>query len=193
MTATPKAFAQTIVTTRNIDGVRYTLWSDNTASVESTGSEGTPSFHTQFSGQLDFLQTISYNNADYTLTKIGSFAFSRNENLTGISIPSTVTSIGGAAFRYCYGVTGTIALPDGLTTIGDEAFIGCGFHWYAGHSEQCDLCRDKCVLLSPMLLGGHWRWLERDTRLRIPRLVTHIQHRTWAQCHFDWQYGVSWL
>ena len=125
--ATPKAFAQTIVTTRDIDGVRYTLWSDNTASVESTGPEGTSSLHTQFSGQLDFLQTISYNNADYTLTKIGSLAFSRNENITGISIPSTVTSIGAAAFRYCDGVTGTIALPDGLTTIDGDAFIGCGF------------------------------------------------------------------
>ena len=97
--AAPNAFAQTIVTTRDIDGVRYTLWSDNTASVESTGPEGTPSLHTQFSGQLDFLQTISYNDADYTLTKIGDIAFSRNKNITGISIPSTVTSIGAAAFR----------------------------------------------------------------------------------------------
>ena len=45
-------------------------------------------------------------------------------NLTTISIPDSVTTIGTYAFAYCSGLT-TINIPNSVTTIGDSAFDSC--------------------------------------------------------------------
>lgn len=42
----------------------------------------------------------------------------------GTVIPSSVTSIGKSAFRWCYGLT-SITIPSSVTSIGDYAFRGC--------------------------------------------------------------------
>jgi hypothetical protein len=46
-------------------------------------------------------------------------------HLTSIIIPSSVTSIGDAAFWFCTNLT-NVTIPDGVTSIGNEAFLGCG-------------------------------------------------------------------
>jgi hypothetical protein len=58
------------------------------------------------------------------LTTIGRSAFWNCSGLTTINLPAGVTSLGDDAFRYCSGLT-TINLPAGLTTIGRSAFLGC--------------------------------------------------------------------
>ena len=45
-------------------------------------------------------------------------------NLTSVSIPDTVTTIGQSAFRGCTGLT-EISIPEGVTRIRDTAFDGC--------------------------------------------------------------------
>ena len=45
-------------------------------------------------------------------------------NLTLISIPNSVKSIGGYAFRGCASLT-TITIPNSVTTIGQGAFANC--------------------------------------------------------------------
>jgi len=42
-------------------------------------------------------------------------------SLTGLVLGSSVTSIGSIAFRYC-GFTGSLTIPDSVTTIGSGAF-----------------------------------------------------------------------
>ncbi|MDR3317949.1 MAG: leucine-rich repeat protein [Clostridiales bacterium] len=54
---------------------------------------------------------------------IGSSAFSWCKGLTGVTIPSGVTAIGGYAF-YSSGLKG-INIPSGVTAIGDYAFRDC--------------------------------------------------------------------
>ena len=51
-------------------------------------------------------------------------AFSDCRSLTSITIPGSVTSIGGGAFYGCTGLT-SITIPDGVTSIGDYAFYEC--------------------------------------------------------------------
>ena len=45
-------------------------------------------------------------------------------NLTSITIPDSVTSIGDRAFNSCTGLT-SITIPNSVTSIGDYAFSGC--------------------------------------------------------------------
>lgn len=59
-----------------------------------------------------------------SVTSIGYAAFSCCSGLTTINIPSSVTSIGYAAFYGCSGLT-TIDIPSSVTSIGSGAFRDC--------------------------------------------------------------------
>ena len=59
-----------------------------------------------------------------SVTSIGGFAFEGCSGLTSLTIPSSVTSIGGSAFEGCSGLTSLI-IPSSVTSIGGFAFEGC--------------------------------------------------------------------
>ena len=55
---------------------------------------------------------------------IADSAFYERNNLTSITIPNTVTSIGDYAFGYCLNLT-SITIPEGINTVGIGAFYNC--------------------------------------------------------------------
>ena len=67
---------------------------------------------------------INYKGYKYSVTSIGSSAFSRCYKLTSITIPNSVTSIGEEAFYYCRKLT-SINIPNSVTSIGEDAFSFC--------------------------------------------------------------------
>jgi hypothetical protein len=72
--------------------------------------------------------TIPSTIVGLPVTSIGDGAFyslSSESNLTGVTIPNTVTSIGDRAFRQCGSLT-NVVIPDSVTYLGDEAFCSCG-------------------------------------------------------------------
>ena len=46
------------------------------------------------------------------------------ESLTSITIPNSVTSIGGGAFKGCSSLT-SVTIPNSVTSIGESAFQDC--------------------------------------------------------------------
>ncbi len=58
------------------------------------------------------------------VTSIGSYAFAYCQNLSSVSLPSTLRSIGNDAFVECKSLP-EITLPDGVTSIGVSAFQDC--------------------------------------------------------------------
>lgn len=60
-----------------------------------------------------------------TVKHIAASAFENCYELTGITLPASLLSIGSYAFSYCSGINGSLSLPSGLKKIEDGAFYGC--------------------------------------------------------------------
>ena len=75
-----------------------------------------------FSGCSGISSSMSIPNS---VTSIGSSSFSGCSSLSGLSIGNNLTNIGVEAFKDCANIQGSITLPDGLLYINDSAFNGC--------------------------------------------------------------------
>ena len=67
-------------------------------------------------------QTITEEGVEYTVTSIGEAAFKKSQ-ITGVTLPSTIRSIGEEAFYNCEGVS-QFVIPESVTEIGCSAFQG---------------------------------------------------------------------
>lgn len=78
----------------------------------------------------DVIDVVNANNGK--ITGIGDYAFYDFENLTKVTLPSSVTTIGNYAFAECFSLTNIIAsstantIGNTVTEIGDYAFKNCG-------------------------------------------------------------------
>jgi len=61
--------------------------------------------YTKPTGSLDLPTTVTNNNTNYTVTRIGSSAFADCSGITSITIPNTVTYVDSYAFIGCTGLT----------------------------------------------------------------------------------------
>ena len=130
-----KLNSETIPTTCTIDKLTFVKNDDDTYSVQAKS--------TSISGEViiphtyDGLPLVSlsadgfkgcYNVTSITIPdsviSIGDGAFDGCSSLTSVSIPDSVTSIGAGAFSECCYLE-SIVLPDGVTFIGASAFYYC--------------------------------------------------------------------
>ena len=93
-------------------------WKDGTRSQHYYGN-GETTYNYFYIPSL--LKTITITGGNHI--PIG--AFEDCYNLTSVTIPDTVTSIGDYAFTYCYNLT-SINIPDSVICIGDNTFSSCG-------------------------------------------------------------------
>lgn len=78
----------------------------------------------RYSGDLTVPSIITCNEDVYTVTQVDDNAFYGSTNLTSITLPSTVTTLGQELFVNCDRLT-SATLGDGITGIGDKAFYYC--------------------------------------------------------------------
>ena len=76
-------------------------------------------------GEIILPETVVYEGQTYVVSEIDKNTFRGCANLTGVlAIPNTVKSIGHSCFWLCSGFT-QLVLPDALENIGYAAFYGC--------------------------------------------------------------------
>ena len=105
----------------------YTVLDENAKTCKTkNGSYQSSSYQpgNEVSGNLVLPANPKDGEVEYTLTTIGTYAFSLCSGLTSVSIPNTVTSIGYAAFYKCSGLT-SFNIPNSVTSIGEYAFSDC--------------------------------------------------------------------
>ena len=100
-----------------IDGIMYNI------NVKTGLTEVAANTSHQYTGDIVIPETITYEGKEYTVTAIGQGAFSQRD-ITSITFPNSITSIGNSAFVYCKRLN-SIVLPEKLTVIGDMCFASC--------------------------------------------------------------------
>ena len=78
----------------------------------------------KYSGNIVIPQTVEYEGNVYTVTSIGSSAFSGCTGLISVEIPLSVTSLGNSVFSGCTGLT-SVEIPLSVTSLGNSVFYGC--------------------------------------------------------------------
>jgi uncharacterized repeat protein (TIGR02543 family) len=113
----------------------YTEQDDGTYSVKATtpssltGSIVIPGEHdgkavTKIEDQAFYQADITGITIPSSITTIGTYAFAGCTGLTEVEIPSAVVSIGKGAFYYCVNLA-EIEIPSTVTSIGKNAFARC--------------------------------------------------------------------
>ena len=93
-----------------VGGIYYNITNSTDKTVEVT--EGS----SYYTGSVVIPESIEYDGITYNVTCIGSRAFMASTELTSITIPNSVTSIGDYAFNGCTSLK-YLHIEDGTSTL----------------------------------------------------------------------------
>ena len=80
--------------TVEIDGIYYNLFLDTKEATVTNNPN-------KYIGSVEIPTSVTHDGVEYSVTKMREFAFNGCSNLTSITIPNSVTTIGERAFSYC--------------------------------------------------------------------------------------------
>ena len=127
-------------------------------------------------GALNIPESVSYEGHNYAVTTIGNAAFMYCFYLNSLTIPNSVTTIEEAAFAYCSGFTGDLVIPNSVVTIEPSAFFTC-------YAFDGDL-----ILGTGVTSIGGWAFNSCDGLtgvLNIPSNVESIGEDAFVYCNFS--------
>lgn len=132
--------------------------------------DGVTSIGSQAFYQLEGYPNITKVTIPSSVESIGGSAFARCTALTEISIANGVKSIGGSAFRSCRKLV-SITLPDSVEKLGDYAFYGCEKLTSVALSRSMTEIGERTFAFCYDL-----------QRVSIPKNVTKIYHNAFSYC-----------
>ena len=107
------------------------------------------------------------------LERIPAYVFYASGFTGSLTIPNSVTSIGEGAFRGCHGFTGSLIIPNSVTSIGSVAFMDC-----SGFTGSLTIPNSVISIGS----GAFYGCSGLTGSLTIPNSVTLINDQTFENC-----------
>ena len=148
-------------------GIYYNITGDNTVEVTYSDRD-----NNTYSGSVSVPETVTNNGTEYSVTKIGEYAF-QGSAVTSVSMPECITSIDYNAFSGCQNLE-SVTLPESLTTLGIRAFGGCqslkAIKIPSGVTAIPGYCFNGCVSLESVT---------------IPEGVTAIGDEAFQSCNLN--------
>jgi len=169
-----------------VDGIYYNLDQNNLTAAVTKGT-------TYYSGDVIIPSSVEYQGTAYKVTSIEELAFYYSEQLTAVSLPEGLTSIGMSSFGFCRALTSVI-IPNSVTEIGDWAFYWCtklsSVSMGNGVEEIKDYTFRDCWSLPSIEIGNNVKKIGYDvfenckslTSIVLPDGLTEIGAKAFAEC-----------
>ena len=160
---TAMAFAYDV----KIDRIYYNLDTENRTAIVTSDDN----LYYSYYGNIIIPSSISYKNETYSVTSIGARAFYRCSEVTSITIPNSVTSIGYYAFQ---GTSWLNNLPDGCVYAGS-----CLYEYKGKMPENTHIdIKEGTTQICPHAFED----CESLTSITIPNSVTSIGYYAFNGC-----------
>lgn len=163
-----------IVTTSNSFGqIKKETIGGLTYLLESATKSATvmPSSSDKYAGIISVPEKVkSSDGVEYTVTALGSEAFSGCRSLDSITIPSSVTSLGYNCFSGCSSLR-DITIPSSVTSLGGGCFENCKYLKKITIPSSVRSLGDNCFLFCSLL-----------TEIQIPSSVTSLGNSCFKGC-----------
>ncbi len=145
------------------DGLWFDIESDETCILRSSWTGP------KYSGDIIVPEKAIYNGKEYTVTKTLG-AFWRCDELTSVSLPETITTIGYQSFERCIKLH-TMRIPNSVTSIEAYAF------------NECNSLTGITIPDGVTVIGrSAFRRCDNITSVNIPNGIKYIDYATFAGC-----------
>lgn len=163
--------------TVEINGIFYNLTTKgNVAEVTSNPN--------LYKGNIDIPEAVTFEDSNFNVTSIGERAFANCVDLSSISIPNTIESIGVYAFYEC-GLS-SISIPESVNRVYSGAFANCS-NLKAVHVKNieswCKIIFED-IHANPLLNAKHLFINNEEIKnIVIPNSITKIEDFTFTNCY----------
>lgn len=101
-----------------VDGIWYATSDDN------GGCEVTYKPAGVYTGNVVIPSSVTFSGKDYKVSGISAYAFAGSSDLTSVSIPASIETIGRNAFQSCRSLS-SLSLPSAVWELKEETFYEC--------------------------------------------------------------------